>query len=71
MDIATTVNLKEANGCIRVINLPYSFFPKERDISSTNRAVIKYARENNCIALSYTFPYEGNSKYKFGELIKL
>lgn len=70
MDIATTIKLND-NGAIKTINLPFSFLPKDRDIATINRAIIKYARDCNCVALSYTFPYEGNSKYKFGELIKL
>ena len=71
-DFATTVVMTEKDGTGKqVVHLPYSFLPKKKEIKEMNLAVIAYARDLGKIAVSYTYPWEGNTKYPVNSTISL
>lgn len=53
------------------VRLDETFLPKEHSYTVLAEKCLALARDLNGIALTMTFPWEGNSKYKQGDLLVL
>lgn len=63
--------IRKTKPCILKINLTDNMLPKVRDYKLFVEKCIEIAKANNGIAHTATFPWENNSKYKYGDIIVL
>lgn len=63
--------LGERKPSLLKINLDSSFLPKVHSYTVLAEKVMALARDLDGLALSMTFPWEGNSKYKCGSSVVL
>lgn len=63
------VRTRNTKPCILRINLSDDFLPKDKSYTSFRDKCITLAQQYNGTALNATFPWEGNSKYEYGELL--